>query len=100
MGELAEYWRDVKPLYKEEHNKKVAKTLERIEYSKKEFLKNGIYAELKNANTGQFNIRKGQNIIVYYCSTGKVLLNNKSTERRGIEYCINLYKRIGNIKAV
>lgn len=94
MSEMSEYWKDVKPYYKEEHDKRVAKTPDRIEYCKKEFMKNGIYAELKNIQTGQFNIRKGQNIIVYYCSTGKVLLNNKSKEARGIKYVIGLYKNL------
>lgn len=94
MSEMSEYWKDVKPYYKEKHDKRVAKTPDRIEYSKKEFMKNGIYAELKNIQTGQFNIRKGQNIIVYYCSTGKVLLNNKPKEARGIKYVIGLFKNL------
>ena len=42
MSEMSEYWKDVKPYYKEEHDKRVAKTPDRIEYSKREFMKNGI----------------------------------------------------------
>jgi len=94
MSELAEYWKDVKPFYKGLHSQRVAKTPDRIEYAISEFTKNGISAELKNEQTGQFNIRKDNNIIVYYCSTGKVLLNNKPKEARGIKYVIGLYKNL------
>lgn len=97
MSELSEYWKDVKPYYKEMHDKRVAKTPDRIEYTRKEFMKNGIKAELKNAQTGQFNIRKDNNIIVYYCSTGKVLLNNKPKDARGIKYVIGLYRNLKQI---
>lgn len=94
MGDMAEYWKDVKPYYKELHDKRVAKTPNRIEYSIEQFEKNNIPYELKNEITGQFNIRKGTNIIVYYCSTGKVLLNNKPRNNRGIEFVIRLYKSL------
>lgn len=94
MGELSDYWKDVGPLLKERHTERVAKTPSRIDYSIKLFKKNGIPAELKSPSTGQFNIRKGTNIIVYYCSTGKVLLNNKPKEGRGIKYAVSLYKKI------
>lgn len=97
MSELSEYWKDVKPLYKEMHDKRVAKTPDRIEYSIKEFGKSNIPYELKNEETGQFNIRKGNNIIIYYCSTGKVLLNNKPKEARGIKYVIGLYRNIKEV---
>lgn len=97
MGELAEYWRDVKTIYKEEHDKRVAKTPSRIEYSIEQFNKNNIPYELKNEITGQFNLRKGKQLIVYYCSTGKILLNNKSKETRGINYVIGLYKNLKEV---
>ena len=57
------------------------------------FEQNNIYYELKNESTGQFNIKIGNNLIVYYCSTGRVLLNNKSEDIFGINHVINLYKR-------
>lgn len=97
MSEMAEYWADVKPIYKEIHKKRVAKTPNRIEYSIEQFKKNNIPYELKNEVTGQFNLRKGTNIIVYYCSTGKVLLNNKLQNNRGIKFTINLYKNIKEV---
>ena len=97
MSEMTEYWADVKPIYKELHNKRVAKTPNRIEYSIEQFEKNNIPYELKNEVTGQFNLRKGTNIIVYYCSTGKVLLDNKPRNNRGINFTINLYKNLKEV---
>lgn len=94
MGELSEYWKDVKPIYKEIHNERVAKTPGRIEYTIKKFTEKKIPFELKNKTTGQFNIKKGRQTIVYYCSTGKILLNNKPKEARGIAYVIGLYKNL------
>ena len=94
MAELAEYWKDVKPIYKQRHDERVAKTPDRIEYTIKKFTEKNIPFELKNEMTGQFNIRKGKQIIVYYCSTGKILLNNKPKEARGIAYVIGLYKNL------
>ena len=94
MGELAEYWQDIKPIYKQKHNERVAKTPQRIEYAKNEFAKNNIKAELKNEQTGQFNIKVKDHIITYYCSTGKILVNNKPYEQRGIRYAIYKAKKL------
>lgn len=58
MGDMAEYWRDVKPIYKQMHDERVAKTPDRIEYTIERFTKHNIPFELKNEVTGQFNIRK------------------------------------------
>ena len=58
MGDMSEYWRDVKPIYKQMHDERVAKTPDRIEYTIERFTKHNIPFELKNEATGQFNIRK------------------------------------------
>ena len=94
MGDLAEYWKDVKPIYKQMHDERVTKTPSRIEYTIQKFTEENIPFELKNEMTGQFNIRKGKDLIVYYCSTGKVLLNNRPKNARGINYVIGLYKNL------
>lgn len=94
MGDMAEYWKDVKPIYKQIHNERVAKTPSRIKYTIQKFTEKNIPFELKNEMIGQFNIRKGKQIIVYYCSTGKILLNNKPKNSRGISYVIGLYKNL------
>ena len=94
MGDLAEYWKDVKPIYKQMHDERVAKTPSRIEYTIQKFTEKNIPFELKNEMTGQFNIRKSKDLIVYYCSTGKVLLNNRPKNARGIGYVIGLYKNL------
>lgn len=58
MSDMAEYWKDVKPIYKKMHDERVAKTPDRIEYTIQRFTKHNIPFELKNEETGQFNIRK------------------------------------------
>lgn len=94
MAELAEYWKDVKPIYKQRHDERVSKTPDRIKYTIKKFTEKAIPFELKNEITGQFNIKKEKQTITYYCSTGKILLNNKPKEARGIDYVIRLYKNL------
>lgn len=95
MGEMSEYWRDVKPYYKQKHDNRVAQTPSRIEYTKRAFDKHKIPYELKNGMTGQFNvvIEKGKTV-VYYCSTGTVMINNKVKNGRGIGYAISLCKKL------
>ena len=57
MGELAEYWKDVKPILKqqnEEHREKHYD--ERIEYAIKQFEENKIPYKLCNETNGHFNL--------------------------------------------
>ena len=87
-------WQGLREDFKQKHKERVAKTPQRIEYAKQEFEKHSIDAELKNEQTGQFNIEAGTHIITYYCSTGKILVDNKSYEQRGIKYAIHKAKEL------
>lgn len=87
-------WQGLREDFKQMHKDRVAKTPQRIDYTKNEFAKNNIKAELKNEQTGQFNILVGKHIITYYCSTGKILVDNKPYEQRGIKYAIYKAKKL------
>lgn len=91
---MGEYWKDVKPIYKQKHDERVSKTPDRIQYSMQKFIDNNMLYSLKNRQTGQFNLQIGSDLIVYYCSTGKILLNNKPLQKRGIGNVIQIYKNL------
>lgn len=73
---------------KQVHKDRVAKNPERIDYAIRQFEKNGIKYELKNAETGHFHcLRKKDNeLIQFWASTGKILNHSK----RGIHFLVKL----------
>ena len=87
-------WQGIREYFKEKHKDRVSKTPARIEYTKQKFEENNINAELKNEQTGQFNIKAGTHLITYYCGTGKILVDNKPYEQRGFKYAIYKAKKL------
>lgn len=87
-------WQGLREDFKQKHKERVAKTPQRIEYSKQMFNQKGINAKLINEETGQFNIKVGKHTIIYYCSTGKVVVDNKPVEQRGIYYVTYKVKKL------
>ena len=77
---MGEYWRDVKPILKQQHDERVAKNPDRIEYAIQQFEKYEIRYELKNQSNGHFHCwRKSDNkLFQFWAGTGKILgYNNR-----------------------
>ena len=77
---MGEYWRDVKPILKQQHDERVAKNPDRIEYAIQQFEKYEIQYELKNQGNGHFHCwRKSDNkLFQFWAGTGKILgYNNR-----------------------
>lgn len=94
MGEMSGYWKDVSQLKKQQHRERVAKTPNRIEWCQDQFKKQKLPFVLKNEETGQFNAKKGKSTIIYYCSTGTVMLDGKTLNGRGFRYATNTYRNL------
>ena len=89
MSTMREYWDDVKPIYKEKHDQRAAKTSERVQYAIEQLEKNNIEYVLKNPATGHFHVRrkKDDKLIQFWAGTGKIL---GYSDLRGIHNLIKL----------
>lgn len=96
MGELAEYWRDVKPILKQENFEKRQKYYDkRIEYAIKQFENNNIPYKLCNENNGHFNLYKDNKVVMSFWSwTGKCYIPSMEfSDNVGIDVCIKKYNK-------
>ena len=96
MGELAQYWKDVKPILKqqnEEHREKHYD--ERIEYAIKQFDQNNIPYKLCNKTNGHFNLYKDKKVVMSFWSwTGKCYIPSTGfSENIGIRNCVKKYNK-------
>lgn len=97
MGELGEYWRDVKPILKENNQKERENNYnERIDYAIKQFEKNGIKYKLCNEENGHFNLFKDKKVVMSFWSwTGKCYIPRTGfSDNIGIRNCIKKYKQL------
>ena len=96
MGELAKYWKDVKPIWKQinaEHREKHYD--ERIEYAINQFKENNIPYKLCNESNGHFNLLKNNKVVISFWSwTGKCYIPSTGfSDNIGIRNCIKKYKK-------
>lgn len=94
MGELGDYWKDVSEIYKKKHQERVAQTPNRIQWCKEQFEKMNIPFKLINEQTGQFNAKIAKKTIVYYCSTGTIMVSGVKMEERGFKNAVRLYQKM------
>lgn len=94
---LADYWRDVSPILKEQAREKRENCFkDRLEYAKKQFEENDIPYKLCNESIGHFNLlnNKGKVVMSFWCWTGKCYIPSKEySENVGIKNCIKKYKK-------
>lgn len=96
MGELSEYWKDVKPILKQQAAEKRENNFEsRLEYAKKQFELNCIPYKLCNELNGHFNLLKDKKVVMSFWSwTGKVYIPSMEfSDNIGIRGCIKKYKK-------
>lgn len=94
---MGEYWRDVKPILKEQNAEYREKHYdERIEYAIKQFEENNIPYRLCNATNGHFNLYKDKKVVMSFWSwTGKCYIPSKEfSDNIGIRNCIKKYKKL------
>ena len=86
MGDMAEDFRALRAELRKEHDERVAKTPDRIEYAVSKFEENGIRYELKNPGIGHFHCwRKSDGkLYQFWAGTGKIL----GYRNRGIKMLI------------
>lgn len=94
----------MKEIAKQNHDERVAKTPDRIEYAIKRFTDEGIKYKILNHQIGHFHIWDEQsNLFQFWASTGKIYYDKKTKDARnlkplndsyrGIENCIKLVKQ-------
>lgn len=67
------------------HQERVAKTPDRIEYVKEQLAKNNISYILKNRANGHFHCFDYQgNLFQFWCSTGKIFYDKKVEQKRNL----------------
>lgn len=94
---LAEYWRDVSPILKEQNQKlRMEHYDERIEYAIKQFEENNVGYKLCNAENGHFNLYKDKKVVMSFWSwTGKCYIPSTGfSENIGIKKCVKKYKEM------
>ena len=94
---LADYWRDVSPILKEQAREKRENCFnDRLEYAKKLFEQNNIPYKLCNELNGHFNLLKDNKVVMSFWSyTGKCYIPSKDfSDNIGIKNCISKYKKI------
>ena len=94
---LADYWRDVKPILKQQNQEYREENYEkRIEYVKRQFEENNIPYKLCNESNGHFNLYKNNKVVMSFWSwTGKCYIPSKEySENIGIRNCIKKYKKL------
>lgn len=89
MGDIREFGQSLGKLAKKRHAERITKTPQRISYAEKLFILHGLTYELKNANTGHFQVwRKADGkLFQFWAGTGKIL---GYEHRRGIHDFIKL----------
>ena len=71
---------------KQRHNIRVAKTPQRIEYTKQQLENNKIRYLLKNSENGHFHcFDKNGNLVQFWCSTGKIYYDYKTAQKMGLK---------------
>lgn len=94
---LADYWRDVSPILKEQARKKRENCFDdRLEYAKKQFEENNIPYKLCSISNGHFNLYKNKKAVMSFWSyTGRCFIPSKEySENIGIHNCIKKYKKL------
>lgn len=94
---LAEYWKDVKPILKQQNAEHREKHYgERIKYAIKQFEENGIPYKLCNENNAHFNLLKDKKVVMSFWSwTGKCYVPSTGfSDNIGIKNCIKKYKKL------
>ena len=94
---LAEYWRDVSPILKQQNQEHRDKYYdERITYAIDQFEKNNIPWKLCNENNGHFNLFKDTKVVMSFWSwTGKCYIPSENySENIGIKNCIKKYNKL------
>ena len=97
MSELAEYWRDVKPVLKEQNQKERTEHYnERIKFAINLFENNEIKYKLCNEENGHFNLYKDNKVVMSFWSwTGKCYIPSTGySDNIGIRNCVKKYKKI------
>ena len=97
MGELAEYWHDVKPILKQQNEEYRYKNYDnRIEYAIKQFNDNNIPYKLCNESNGHFNLYKDKKVVMSFWSwTGKCYIPSiQFSDNIGIKNCIKKYNKL------
>ena len=97
MSELAEYWRDVQPVLKEQNQKERTEHYnERIKFAINLFEKNEIKYKLCNEENGHFNLYKDNKVVMSFWSwTGKCYIPSTGySDNIGIRNCVKKYKKI------
>jgi hypothetical protein len=93
MGELAEYFNDLKEIAKEKRQKQF---MPRLEYAIKEFERNNIPYKICNESIGHFNLySKGKMVMSFWSYTGKCYIPAINySDNIGIKKCIIKYKKL------
>jgi len=94
---LADYWRDVSPILKQQNQEQREKNYEpRIGYAMKLFRENQIVFKLCNRENGHFNLYKNGKVVMSFWSwTGKCYISSTGySENIGIHNCIKKYKKM------
>lgn len=87
----------LKGIAKQQHQERVAKTPERVEYAIKRFEEENIKYILKNKSIGHFHLRDSQNnLFQFWASTGKILFDKKTKDARGFKSFYKDYRGIEN----
>lgn len=102
MGEMAKYWKDVKPILKQQNQEMREKNYDkRIEYAIAQFEENNIPYKLCNKDNGHFNLLSKNKVVMSFWSwTGKCYIPKTGfSDNIGIKNCIRKYKKLfqGNI---
>ena len=90
---LADYWRDVSPILKQQAREKRENCFnDRLEYAKKQFEENNIPYKLCNFNLLNKN---GKTLLSFWSYTGKCYVPSTGfSENIGIRNCIKKYKKL------
>lgn len=94
---LADYWRDVSPILKEQAREKRENCFDnRLEYAKQQFEQNDIPFKLCNESNGHFNLFKNKKVVMSFWSyTGKCYIPSENySENIGIKNCIKKYNKL------
>ncbi len=94
---LADYWKDVSPILKQQAQEKREKCFDsRLEYATRQFEENKIPYKLCNELNGHFNLYKDCKVVMSFWSyTGKCYIPSIGfSENIGIHNCIKKYKKM------
>lgn len=87
----------LRELAKKNHQERVAKTPDRIEYAIKRFKNEGLKFTLKNSTIGHFHcFDKEGNLFQFWASTGKIYFDNKTRKARDFKFALERYMGIEN----